>query len=167
MPTTIRIPLELVTVQLTSANAFWTAKTGTTIDMGYVAYLDGGEGISTWQTPIPSNVAVTPAWNLDYKHVANTSGGGNVMLTAQVRAVNDGEELDGAYTLVSSAATFVVAVANTLNIDASSGGNFDSVAGVAADDVLLVRITRHGGNASDTLGVQWNLWYPLLKIDVT
>src|SRR3990167_5585477 len=158
MATTIRIPMELLTVQPDSANAFWSDRTGTTIDMGYVAYVDSGEGVSTYWATIPSNVAGTPAWNLDYYHAANTSGGGNVMLTSRARAMNDVEELDAAYTVVSSAATFTVAVANTLNIDASSGGNFDSVVAVAANDLLLVEVNRHGSNASDTLGVQWNLW---------
>jgi hypothetical protein len=166
---TIRIPFALLTVQPDSANAFWISTTGTNVDMAAVRFADSGEGIATYWSLVPQNLATTPAWNLDfYSKMPSATAANSAMVTTRAKAVADGEDADAsAYTIVSSAGLYRIFRATTLTVSAVSGGNFDSVVSLTTNDMLLVEVDRHGGNSSDSLSDAWDLCSLVMRVDVT
>ena len=63
---TLRIPMSLLSVEVNSGNAFWTAQTDTTrMDKAYINHVDSGRSVSTWWCMVPTHLNATPAWNLD------------------------------------------------------------------------------------------------------
>ena len=166
MPTTVRIPLAVLTVQPDSANCFYVTKTGASIDMAHLQYVDSGTGISTWWGTIPHNLAATPAWSLDIYHHADSGSGGNVVLNVLARSSSNSQTIDIAPTLVSSAAVLATNTSNQWAYTAISGGNFDGVVAVSSNNYLQVEIQRFGGHASDTVSAPWNLSAVLMRIDV-
>lgn len=164
---TLYIPLALMTVQPDSANAFWTATNNTVVDHGFVRYVDGGEGITTWYGIVPSTVHAAPAWNLQLYASANTAAaGGSAIISTKARVVANASPIDATYTLLSSAAALAFTGVNTLNLVAASGGSFDSVLTLTTTGMLLVEINRHGGNAGDTINSAWDLYGVTLRANV-
>lgn len=151
----IRIPLGLLTVQPDTANAFWSATTWPLLDEAFVAFVDGGEGIATYWTIVPLNLHPDPNWNLSIYHQPNAGAGGNAIVTFRAAAYSHAES--AAYTLVASAGSYATQALTALAISAVSGANFDSVLALSGGDLLYVEVNRHGGNANDTVGQQWNL----------
>lgn len=165
---TVKVPMALLTVQPDSGNAFWSAKTGVNIDVGYVNFVDGGNGIATWWMVAPYNLSVTPNWNLELYSIAGTAtAAGSAVYTVNAKAVTHGEDLDAAaYTIVASAQISSIFRSNTLTISAVSGGTFDAVVALSSQDLLLVEVTRHGGDGGDTVGDLWNVWSVVARMDV-
>lgn len=166
MATTIKIPLELLTVEVNSANAFWTAKSGANIDQAHIAFVDAGNGSATFWGYLPNNLNATPAWNLDIGHYAESGSGGNVVVTFAARAYSN-NLIDAAPTVISSAAVIAVNTSGTYTYSAVSGGDFDSAVSVSATNIIIVEATRHGGNAGDTVNAQWNLHTVVMRCDIT
>lgn len=167
MPTTVKIPLDLLTVQVNSANAFWTAKSGTNIDQSYIAFVDSGDGVAWYWGYIPNNVATSPLWNLDFYHSTNIGSGGNAIVSIYARAASNTSTIDVAPTLLVSSGSIAVNSANQMTISAASGANFDSVVAVSATNYLFVKCLRHAGTSGDTLNDQWNLASMVMRIDLT
>ena len=151
----VRVPLALLTVQPDSGNAFWSAATWPLLDEGFVAFVDLGEGMATFWTMVPLNLHPDPNWNLTYYHQPNAGAGGNAIVTTRAAAYSHAET--AAYTLVASAGSYATQAMTALAIAAVSGANFDSVLALSGGDLLYVEVNRHGGNANDTVGTQWNL----------
>ena len=166
MATTVRIPLSILTVQPDSANAYYVTSTRTNLDISYIQFVDSGNGACTYWGKIPNNVASTPAWNLDIDHEANSGSGGNAVLTINARTFSN-NTIDVALTRVLSAGAISTNTAGTWTYTAAvSGGNFDSVVAVSANNFILIEVNRHGGNSNDTLNAHWNLNSVAMRIDV-
>lgn len=166
MPTTVNIPLQLLTVSLANANAFWTAKDGTNYDFGFVAFKDAVTGTATFWGIVPQNVAATPAWNLILWHGANAGVGGNVILNVKAKDFADAATIDAALTALETGLSLATGASGLVQKDATNAGDYDVEEALAAGNLLIVEITRDGGNVSDTVGDQWNLHAVVLRIDV-
>lgn len=151
----IRMPLALMTVQPDSANAFWKASTLPLLDMAYVGFLDNGEGVATYWGVVPFNLHPDPNWNLVFYSMVNEGTGGTAVVSTRASAVAHGES--AAYTLLASAGAYLMQGTTALTVSAVSGGTFDTVVALASGDLVLVEVTRHGGNSGDTVGAQWNV----------
>ena len=163
---TVSIPLALLTVQPDTANAFWTATNNATIDEGFVRYVDAGEGISTWYGIVPENLAAVPQWRVAYYCKSNTVAVSTAMVTMQARLIPHAGQIDGAYTMLSSANALSLLIGGTMNIVQSSGGNYDTPLALTRTSMLLVMINRHGGSASDTLTSAWDLYGTTMRVNV-
>ena len=163
---TVRFPLGLLTVQVASANAYWANSQGTNVDFGHVRFVDGGEGVATYWGHVPYNVNATEAWGIILGHKVASGNGGNVLLSTHGLSLGQADTMDVAMTLLSSAAALATVTAGILNLTAVSGGTFDAVEGLSGGDLLFVRVTRHGGNAGDTLSASWDLFSVNLQCDV-
>ena len=160
MSTAIRIPLQLSTVNLGNANAFWTTKDGSNYDYGYVAFKDAATGTATYMGIVPQNLASSPQWNLVLHHTKNASGGAgnNVVLSVSALDLSDSATVDDTLTsLISSQAVACDGTALDLTITSLSGSNFDGTEALAAGNLLVVEISREGGDANDNIDTQWNL----------
>ncbi len=158
MATTIRIPMALLTVQVSSGNAFWTAKSGANIDDAHIRFVDSGNGLATFWMITPQNIAATENWHLDIHHHADSGNGGNVMLNVSAFATSGGNTIDTAPTLVTSAETIATNTSGVMTVSQVSNGTaLDSVVALSANQYLRVEVERIGGNASDTVNADWNL----------
>lgn len=169
MATSVRIPLQLMTVNLSNANAFWQAKDGTNFDYGYVAYLDNVDGISYWWGIVPKNLSATANWTLIIHHGANAGSGGNVILNVSALDFADGATIDAALTVLETGRSLATGTSGLMQIDnlATTGASiFDADEAITASNFLVVAITRDGDNASDTVADQWNLFSVILECDV-
>lgn len=166
MPTTVRIPLALMTVQPDTGNAFWLATTRATIDQGHVAFIDGGLGIATWWGIIPSNVNATPAWNLEAYSEVDSGVGGNGVFSFDGRVIAHATSLNGAYTSLLGGGTLLVQTAGLLTIMTANATNLDGTLVVSANSMLLVQFTRHGQVVGDTLAAQFNVLGMIMRIDL-
>ena len=166
---TLRIPMSFLTVEPNSANAYWATTANDNLNLAGVRYVDSGDGAATWYSIVPQNIAATPAWNLDIcSRGLGTTVAGTALVTVEALAVGSGEDLTAnALTRVSSAAPLSIFRANTLSFTPMSGGNFDSVVPLVANDLLFVDVVRHGGSTLDTVSSVWEITSVLLKIDVT
>lgn len=154
----IRMPMALLTVQPDSANAFWTANTLPLLDVGHVCFVDSGEGIATYWTTVPFNVHPDPNWTIVAYHMPDAGAGGNAIVSLKATAVTHAET--AAFVRISSAHSFATQATTALAIAVATlgVGVFDAVVPVSAGDLVFVEVTRHGGNADDTVGAQWNLY---------
>lgn len=165
MATTVKFPMELLSVQISSANTFWTAKSGANIDLSHVAFVDSGEGVAFYWGYVPNNLAATPAWNLDIGHYVDSStGGGGAVLSVFARALST-NPIDVAPIVVSSLATIVSNSSYTYS--AVTGANLDAVVAISATNVVIVKILRHGGVAGDTISGTWDLQAVIMRCDIT
>jgi hypothetical protein len=98
-------------------------------------------------------------WNLEILSIAGTATvAGSAVYSVRGKAVAVGEDLDAvAYTLITSAQVSSIFRSNTLAVSAVSGGNFDSVVSLSANDYLFLEVNRHGGNAGDTISDFWDV----------
>ena len=155
MPTTISIPMALVTVGMNTGNTYWAAKSGSQVDDGHVRYVDGGLGRATYWMVTPRNIDASEAWTLDIHHHADSGAGGNVVLSAFAQASTGLNILDANTTLLVASSAYNAD--STMTITRLSGGNFDSVVGLSANTYLRVILIRSGNDGSDTVGADWNL----------
>ena len=166
MPTTVNIPMELLVISVNSANAFWTAKSGANVDHAHVSFVDSGEGVAYYAAQVPTNINLTPSWNLNFDHMADSGSGGNVVITFSARAMSN-NVYDITPTVVSSAGVYAVNTFNTMTFHtAVSGGNFDGVVTISANQYFVVKVNRHGGNTSDTVNSIWNLKTLKLMVNI-
>lgn len=163
---TVRIPLALATVQPDSANAFWTAKSGSIVDYGYVAFADSGNGAATWWGLIPTNVHSSPLWSIELWSSPDSGNGGNTILSMSAKVVGQLGSIDATYTNMVSVGTFFINTSNIMTVTTMSATNFDSTLTVGANSMLFVEIIRHGGLVSDTLSAQWDVLATVLRINV-
>ena len=156
MATTITIPMALLTVEVNSGNAFWTAKSGNQIDDGHVRFVDGGLGKATYYMIAPKNIAATEAWNLDIHHHADAgAGSGNVVLQVLAQAMSDTSVLDANTSLLVAPSAY--AADTVMTITRLSGGTFDSSIQLLSNSLLRVIVIRSGNDGNDTVGADWNL----------
>lgn len=164
---TIRIPMALMTVQPNSANAFWMTETGANVDFAHVSFVDSGNGQAVYWTIVPTNVAASPNWSVEYYCASNTNAAADACVSLYGNALTHGEVIDSAYTLLSSAAALTHFISGTMNQLASSGGTYDGVRALSSNDYVQILVFRHGGSAVDTLSSRWDLYSVVLKVDVT
>ena len=166
----IRIPMALLTVEVNSGNAFWTAQTDTTrMDKAYVNMVDSGRSVSTWWTMVPTNVNATPAWSVDIFSEAATlaATGGFLVLNVDGMSVATGES---ANTLAAStvnlvaAGSFLLNTAGLMTMTTMSATNFDGTLATSAMDYMKVKITRQGN--ADTFNSDWYIYSVNLKCTV-
>ena len=156
MATKITIPMALLTVEVNSGNAFWTARSGAQIDDGYIQFVDAGVGEATYWMITPRNIASTEAWTLDMHHHANAGlGSGNVSVKIFAQVASDTSLIDGNTSLLVAGSAYASDTAFT--ITRLSGGTFDSVVGLSANTYLRVIVVRSGNDGNDTLSAGWNL----------
>ena len=165
----ISIPMALLSVEVNSGNAFWTAATDlTNMDRAYVNMTDSGRSVSTWWCEMPRNLNATPAWGVDIlsQAVAGGSAGGFIVLNVDGMSATVGES---ANTLAASTIQLVVATsfrlntANILSISTLTATNFDAALATSATDYVKIKITRQGN--ADTLNSDW--WIYNVKANVT
>jgi len=166
MPTTVKIPLELLTVEVNSGNCFWTAKSGTNLDQSYIAFVDSGRGVATFWGYVPNNLAASPLWSLDAIHTVDSGSGGNVIVSVYGRSTSHTSTIDIAPTLLVSSASISTQTSNVVTYSSLSGGNFDGVVALSATNYLFVKFYRHADSSGDTISAQWNLMSLVLRCDV-
>lgn len=172
MATTIQIPLQLLTVNLADANAYWAAIDDTNFDFGAVTFESATAGKAYWGGIVPKNLAGTPAWNLIIHHTTHSGTGASaVCLTVKALDFADGAQKKGATltSLISCATAQTSASAALLmtNLASTLGGsaNFDGVEAIGAGNDLVVEIIRQGGDQSDTAR-KWEINNVVLQCDV-
>lgn len=166
MATTVYIPLQLSTVNIADANAFWTAIDGTNFDYGVFSYIHKSTGTLYFEGIIPQNVAGTPAWDIVLYHASATGTSGTVGITANAMAYSTAENYD--VTLTTLTWTKSTSVTTQATITLLNGGSLDGTLAVTAGEKLIVQITRGGTASTDTIVASWYLLGPpALKIDVT
>lgn len=166
MSTTVRIPLQLLTVSMANGNAYWQAKDGTNFDFGCVSFVDAATGDAYYHGLIPHNMNATENWDLVLHHGANGGSGGNVILDISALDFADGATIDSALTTIATDKSLATGTAGLLQIDLVNGSALDGTEGLTAGNWLIVKISRDGGNGSDTVGDVWNLYGVYLQIDV-
>lgn len=166
----ISIPMALLSVEVNSGNAFWTAQTDTTrMDRAYVNHVDSGRSVSTWWCEMPRNVNATPAWGVDIIGEAALLGatGGFLVLNVDGMSVALGES---ANTLAASTTQLVVAgsfqlnTAGILSICTLTATNFDGTLATSAQDYVKIKLAR-AGNA-DTFNSDWYIYNVRLNCTV-
>jgi len=165
----ISIPMALLTVEVNSGNAFWTAATDlTNMDRAYVNHVDSGRSVSTWWCKMPRNLNATPAWGVDIysQAVAGGSAGGFIVLNVDGMSVAIGES---ANTLAAStiqlvaAGSFRLNTADILSICTLATTNFDASLATSATDIVKIKLTRQGN--ADTLNSDW--WIYAVDVNCT
>lgn len=173
MATTIQIPLQLLTVNLADANAYWSTIDDTNFDWGAVHFASATGAKAYYGGIIPKNLAGTPAWNL-FLHHTPFSGTASA---AYCLTINAKDFADGATKKTSSLTAIIAcatasggasAVITFTNIASTLGGsaNLDSVEAIGAGNDLVVEIIRNGADAGDTHAI-WQLSNVILQCDVT
>lgn len=161
---TVRIPMQLESLENGSSNAFFDNKAGTNLDYGRVTYIDAATGTTYWAGIIPLNVNATPAWDLVVYHDADASG--NVILDVSARTIGDNEVIDSTFTSLEANKSLATGTAGTMQIDNLAASNYDGTLTVAGGDLLIVKIDRDGANASDTVGDLWHLLKVCFEVDI-
>ncbi len=165
-PTTsvIRIPMSLLSVEVNSGNAYWTAQTdqGTVrMDKAYVNMADSGRSISTWWCDVPSNINASPLWSLDIVSEAAGLGatGGLAVLFIDGMTVTHGESANtvaGSTAQLVAGNSFLMQTAGILTISTMTATNFDAALATSATDYMKVKITRMGN--ADTFNSDWYIY---------
>lgn len=163
---TIRIPMALLSVKISSANAYWTAKSGVQLDAAHVQFADSGVGIAQYWCEIPNNVSSTENWNIFLKHEVESGSGGNVALTLCGQVMSDGSVFDANTIVLLSARSFPTYMFGTMAVTSMATGVMDNTLGLAANQTFYLAIQRLGNNAGDTVNALWNLKVPTLQLDV-
>lgn len=165
-PQTIRIPMSLLSVKINSANAFYTAKSGTQMDAGHVQFVDSGLGIAQYWCKIPNNINIAENWNLFFDHEPESGAGGNVAITLCAQVLSDGSVIDANTTVLLSARSFPTYASGTLAITSAATGVMDNTLGLAANQTFIVAFQRLGNNAGDSVSANWNLKNLSVQMDV-
>lgn len=160
----IRIPMALMSVEVNSGNAYWTAQTdqGTVrMDKAYVNMTDSGRSISTWWCDVPTNLDATPAWTLDIVSEAAILGatGGLAVLFIDGMTVTHGESANtvaGSTAQLVAGNSFLMQTAGILTISTMTATNFDATLATSATDYMKVKITRMGN--VDTFNSDWYIY---------
>src|SRR3990167_2075813 len=158
----ISIPMALLTVEVNSGNAFWTASTDlTNMDRAYVNHVDSGRSVSTWWCKMPRNLNATPAWGVDIYSQADLLGatGGFLVLNVDGMSAAVGESANtlAASTIqLVSATSFQLNTAGILSICTLTATNFDASLATSATDIVKVKITRQGN--ADTFNSDWRIY---------
>lgn len=167
---TVRIPMALMSVEVNSGNAFWTAQTdGVRMDKAYINMIDSGRSVSTWWCMVPTNVNATPAWSVDIFSEAAALGatGGFLVLNVDGMSVATGESANAlaASTInLVSAGSFLLNTAGILTMSTMSATNFDGSLATSATDLMKIKITRQGN--ADTFNSDWYIYSVNLKCTV-
>src|SRR3990167_1281996 len=166
----ISIPMALLTVEVNSGNAFWTAATDlTNMDRAYVNMVDSGRSVSTWWCQMPRNLNATPAWGVDIysQAVVGGSAGGFIVLNVDGMSAAVGESANtlAASTIqLVSATSFQLNTADILSITTLATTNFDGVLATSATDYVKVKLARQGDN--DTLNSDWWIYNVMVNCTV-
>lgn len=163
---TIRIPMAVLTVKVSSANAFYVAKSGSQLDEAHMTFVDSGVGVATYWCEVPYNINATENWNLVMRHEPDSGAGGNVAMTFCAKAVSDGSYMDSNTVVLLSARSFATYSADTLSLVQVATGVIDNTLGLAQNQLLYVIVQRLGNNAGDTVNANWNLKSLSLQCDV-
>ena len=168
MATTVEIPMELDSVDPTNANAFWTRQDCGAGYQGVYRFTNGvfPHSKMVFKTPIPKNLAGTPAWNLVVQH-AGQSTTGQVLLRVEANVLGSGDT-PGARTVLVPNTLFGIGASGDRNITVLSSSNFDSLLALASGKDLRIEFMRVPNAASgDTAGTNWDLVEPpILRCDV-
>ena len=165
-----RVPMALLTVEVNSSNAFWTAQTDTTrMDKAYVNHIDSGRSVSTWWCEVPSTVNATPAWNLEIMSEAAILGatGGFVVLNVDGMSAAAGESsntLAASTIQLVAAGSFLINTAGILTMSTMTATDFDGILATSATDYMKIKVTRVG--QSDTFNSDWYVYGVKLKCTV-
>ena len=158
---TVKIPMALMSVEVNSGNAYWTAATnGTVLDESYIVHIDSGRSISTWWCRVPYNVNSSPAWNLDVSSYPTASSAGIIVLSLSGTTVTHGESANGAVTGLVAGGSFGLQQIGILTVSTMSATNFDGTLATSAGDYMKVQLIRHG--ASDT----YNADFRVISVDM-
>ena len=166
----ISIPMALLTVEVNSGNAFWTASTDlTNMDRAYVNMVDSGCSVSTWWCQMPRNLNATPAWGVDIysQAVAGGSAGGFIVLNVDGMSTAVGESANtlAASTIqLVSATSFQLNTADILSITTLATTNFDGVLATSATDYVKIKLARQGD--ADTLNSDWWIYNVMVNCTV-
>lgn len=165
----ISIPMALLSVEVNSGNAFWTAQTDTTrMDRAYVNMTDSGRSISTWWCEMPRNLNATPAWGIDITSEAALLGatGGFLVLNVDGMSTAVGESsntLAASTIQLVAAGSFQLNTAGILSICTLTATNFDAALATSATDYVKIKLARQGN--ADTFNSDWYIYN--VKINCT
>lgn len=159
-----KIPMGLQTVNPDNANAFWTVKTGTSVEQTFVGFLDQSNGVAQYHVNVPSKISSTENWTIIFEHAADSGSGGDVNLTFTVNLSSDGSTIDGSTTEVHAGA-FSVRTSGVLTVSSLPLVKDDTL-GLSSNEYLRLVILRAGADSSDTNTGQWNLHNVYLRSDI-
>jgi hypothetical protein len=109
-------------------------------------FADGTTQYAGIAIPLPKKVDVAAAISARVRCSSNVVGG-NVVWAVGIRAVGDGEAIDGAKGTEGS---FVVPISLVNAVEVSTEVALGWSSGAAKEDTVFLQIYRHGVNASDT-----------------
>lgn len=158
---TIKIPMALMSVEVNSGNAYWTAATnGVLLDESYVVHVDSGRSISTWWCRVPYNVNSSPAWNLDISSYPTASSAGIIVLSLSGTTITQGESANGAVTGLVAGGSFGLQQIGIYTVSTMSATDFDGTLATSAGDYMKIQLIRHGN--ADT----YNADFRVIGIDL-
>jgi len=148
--------MALMSVEVNSGNAYWTAQTnGTLMDEAYIVHADSGTSKSTWWCMIPNNVNSSPTWNVDVNSYPVASSAGIIVLSMSGTTVTAGESANGAVTSLVTGGSFGLQQIGVLTTSTMSSTNFDGTLATSSNDYLKLQLIRHG--ASDTYNADFRV----------
>lgn len=158
----VDIPMALMSVEVNSANAFWNATGGGSLnifDDAYITFIDSGRGRAVWWLKVPRNVNDTPAWNIivDSKRRTNVGVDTGLILSVDAITIAHGESsFNVGSTVLVSAGTFKIQSSGILTVSTMSATDFDGTLTTSAMDLVKVQLTRHGN--ADGLQTDWDVY---------
>ncbi len=168
MATTVRLPVTLLTPQesVNQGNAYFTVAALTAYDAGHWELINGATGNLFGLVHVPNNLNATPNAALLVTCAANATSG-NVRLQVKEASVAAGASLNPASLTAETLQTITVPATAYQRFDVrfpATSGNLAITP--AANNVLLVQISRDGGNAGDTLTVPLWVVEATLQVDL-
>lgn len=155
MATTVALPLEFRNPQVSvnAGSAYFTVAQLTAWDAGYYVFDKTGSLDVVWYgiAFVPSNMAITPAAKIKVYWTANSTAGSNIRTQIATAIVKDASSTN---TWNPASLTAETAVDSTLSTTAwrqlaVTSGNLTNQP--AANDSIIVKITRLGSHVNDTL----------------
>lgn len=178
MATTIEYPMELDIVNPTNGNAGWVNQNGPLWYSGRYRFnrygnpgMPSGEGLMTFKSNIPKNIASPTNWNIVLEHMSASGSPGAVLIHIAARSLASGDTPSNPVILVPNK-LLGVGTSGDMNISTMAGlagvSSFDSALTLAAGTFLEVVMRREPLNTSgDTLQGGWDLLIPpIIRIDV-
>lgn len=178
MATTIEYPMELDIVNPTNGNAFWVNVNGPKWYGGRYRFnrygnpgMPSGEGLMTFKTNIPKNIATPTNWNIVLQHMSASGSAGVVLIHIAAKGMVSGDT-PAAPTVIVANKLLGVGASGDMNITPMAGlaglSSFDTPVPLTAGGFLEVVMRREPLNVSgDTLLGGWDLLLPpIMRIDV-
>lgn len=164
---TVRLPITWLTPQVSAnqGNAYFTVAALTAWDAGHWELVNGASGNLYGIVHVPNNLGATPNAAI-YLTLAANAVTGAVRLQVLEASVPAGSSLNPAALTAETLITTTVPGTARQRFDVRYPATGNLAVTPAANDVLIVRLFRDGGNAGDTLAAPVELYEATLQVDL-